>query len=205
MNVLSHFLIFFFIMWLLEGSLVVPPVFTDHIFLHLISCFCQVHVLILFPYISIGTKRYCKENSLWNWNGTVIQVGGPSHFSVEIGKVQIGTGLQHLLCPPYPLKFWIMQHRGLKKPKTYRKYVIKSVTNFLIGKASFYNIHCSWWLFPEQIWQRYISSNKPLNEKDAGNRFSFVEVEVDQYTEFFMDCPKVNKTKFNLSIAQNAF
>ena len=156
-------------------------------------------------YIRIGTKRYCKENSLWNWNGTVIQVGGPSHFSVEIGKVQIGTGLQHLLCPPYPLKFWSMQHRGLKKPKTYRKYVIKSVTNFLIGKASFYNIHCSWWLFPEQIWQRYISSNKPLNEKDVGNRFSFVEVEVDQYTEFVMDCPKVNKTKFNLSIAQNAF
>ena len=202
MNVLSHFSIFYFLIWLLEGSLTVPPVLADHNFLHLMLCFCQVHVFILLPCVSVlvlrgSVRKISYQIDMVQW----YKVGGPSHFSVENGKAQIGTRLQHLLCPPYPLKFWIMQHRGLRKPKTYREYVIKSVKNCLIGKASFHNIHCSWWLFHEQIRQRYISSNKPLNEKDAGNRFSFVEVEVDQYTEFVTDCPKVNKTKFNPPIA----
>ena len=50
----------------------------------------------------------------------------------------------------------------------------------------------------------HLSSSKPVNEKDADKRFSFLEVLVDQYTEFVQGHLEVNKTKFHPSIARNA-
>ena len=118
MNVLSHLLIFFFIMWLLEGSLVVPPVFTDHIFLHLILCFCQVHILILFPGTSVLVlrgivKKIAYEIEMVQWYKWVVL---PT-FQLKLGKYKLAPGYNTYYVPHILSNSELCNIVGLKNQK----------------------------------------------------------------------------------------
>lgn len=79
-GVLSYVLIFYFIIWLLKGSLESFQS-TRTIFS---STWCHTKGGSCFYFVaqsvSIGTKKWCMENGLWNWPSTVVLSGWSSPF-----------------------------------------------------------------------------------------------------------------------------
>ena len=103
-GVLSHVLIFYFINWLLEGSLES----------HLYSSNFQIKDSLCFYFVtqcvSIGTKGWCMGNSLWHWLSARVLSGWLSPFfswKLESTKLhKVNTGLVSWLCIS-PLFQWL--------------------------------------------------------------------------------------------------